>query len=53
MAEILANISPTPGTLMFLGGAGLLAAALLMSLVTAFTAGRRKRKINERMREIY
>ncbi len=50
---MMAGISLTPGSVMFLAGILILAAAVVMSLATALTAGRRKRKMDEKMKEIY
>lgn len=53
MADIFADFSLTMGTIMFLAGVLLLAVAVILSIVRGFTAGKRKRKLNERMKEIY
>ena len=43
----------TTGTLMFLGGIGVIIISVIGSIVTAATAGKRKKKMEERMREKY
>lgn len=43
----------TPGTILFLAGAGTLGLAVIWNLILAFTAGSSKRKINARMKEKY
>lgn len=43
----------TPGTVLFLTGTAIFAAAVLMSLVMMVTSKRRKRKMEERMKEKY
>lgn len=53
MADMLTGFSLTLGTVMFLGGALLLTAAVILSFARAVTAGKRKRKLDERMKEIY
>lgn len=43
----------TPGTVLFLTGTAIFAAAVLMSLVMMVTSKSRKRKMEERMKEKY
>jgi O-antigen ligase len=43
----------TPGTILFLAGAGTLGLAVVLNLILVFTAGSSKRKINARMKEKY
>lgn len=50
---MMTHISPTPGTLLFLAGVLLFAAAVGVAVITAATAGKRRRQIRERMKEKY
>lgn len=50
---MLTHISLTPGTLLFLSGVLLLCAAVVLAVVTAATAGKRKEQIRQRMKEKY
>ena len=50
---MLTHISITPGTLLFFAGVFLLLAAFIFAGVTAATAGKRKARIRERMKEKY
>lgn len=43
----------TPGTILFLAGAGTLGLAVVLNLVLIVTAGSSKRKMNARMKEKY
>lgn len=43
----------TPGRLLFASGLILLAVVLILGLVMALTAGRRRKKMDQRMREKY
>lgn len=53
MTDILTGFSLTLGSMMFLGGVLFLTAAVILSFARAVTARKRKRKLNERMKEIY
>lgn len=50
---MLTHISMTPGTLLFLAGVILLIAAVMLAVITAATAGKRRAQIRERMKEKY
>lgn len=50
---MLTHISLTPGTLLFLSGVLLLCATVVLAVVTATTAGKRKEQIRQRMKEKY
>ena len=50
---MLTHISLTPGTLLFFAGVVLTAGSLVAAAVTAATAGSRKQKMSQRMKEKY
>ncbi|MCC8027397.1 MAG: hypothetical protein LIP16_19090 [Clostridium sp.] len=43
----------TPGTLLFMGGVGVLVLALVLTVITALTGKKRKKKLEERMKDRY
>lgn len=43
----------SPGGFLFIAGAGMMALAFVLSLVMLATEGKRKQKMDERMRERY
>lgn len=51
--KMLADIRLTPGTSLFLAGIIILILAVLLSLGSALTAKKRKRRLEEKMREKY
>ena len=53
MLKMITDFSLTPGTIMFLSGVALLITAVVLSVATAVGSGNRKRKISEKMKEIY
>ena len=50
---MLTHFSLTPGTILFLTGLAVTAAAIILAIVTAATNARGKQAIQERMKEKY
>lgn len=50
---MLTHFSLTPGTILFLTGLAVTAAAIILAIVTAATNARGKQEIQERMKEKY